>query len=394
MSNNIDMISYASHPLYTRGRVYKESEDKYRSCYQRDRDRIIYSTAFRKLQYKTQVFLNYHIGDYHRTRLTHSLEVAQIARSLSRRLKLNEDLAEAISLAHDLGHAPFGHTGEEALNFIEENDFKFDHNVQALRILVLLEKKYIKFDGLNLSWEMIEGLVKHNGPLNIIDQNKDIHEFIMECDSIYNLELNKFPTLEAQIASISDDIAYIMHDIDDGLRENILIIEELLTLPLIGRILKNNIDANKDYPRKYIIHESLRKFYSMMIDNVGLQVENNLKKYNIVDQHDIKNSDIPLVNFSLEFDLYVKDIKSFLKRRLYRHDEVNKVRDKVQYIIQNLFKAYYQEISYLPLDWQDKILMYGELKRYKSMVLCDFISGMTDRFAIQEHERIYGSTVI
>ncbi|UTO55353.1 hypothetical protein LUA82_04195 [Neoehrlichia mikurensis] len=240
---------------------------------------------------------------------------------------------------------------------------------------------------------MIEGIAKHNGPLivkNDTNQDKEIHEFIIECDNIYDLELEKFPTLEAQVASISDDIAYTIHDIDDGFRESILIIEELLELPLIGKIIKNTIDANKGLSNKYIINESLRQFYNIVIDNVVLQVEHNLKEYNIVNQYDVKDANILLVNFSLEYISYIKGIKLFLHRKLYQHDKVRRITNKLKYIIKNLFKAYYKEIKYLPLDWQGKL----NSNIRKSIVICDFISGMTDRFAIQEHKRIYGNTVI
>ncbi|CAH58096.1 deoxyguanosinetriphosphate triphosphohydrolase [Ehrlichia ruminantium] len=387
----LDLVKYACDPLETRGRVFPESEDPYRSCYQRDRDRIIYSGAFRKLQYKTQVFINYE-NDYYRTRLTHSLEVAQIARSLSRRLCVNEDLTEAISLAHDLGHPPFGHAGEEALNEMTQHYLGFDHNVQALRILTFLEKRYLKFDGINLTWESLEGIAKHNGPItgkHCVNPIKRVHKFILDYDRDYKLDLDNFSSAEAQIAAISDDIAYNMHDIDDGIRAKILVVDELLELPLIGRILKKIIDENTNYDisDNKVIHEFLRKTVDTMIEDVVYQVKSNVREYNIYSQSDIRNLGKVFVTFSAEMMQYHASIKNFLRSKLYNYYKVKRVKNKVKRIIKELFKAFYEDPQILPPDWSIKAMNTDLLG--KSIVVCDFISGMTDRFAIQEHRRIF-----
>ena len=328
----LNLVKYACNPLETRGRIFPEKEDLYRSCYQRDRDRIIYSGAFRKLQYKTQVFINYE-NDYYRTRLTHSLEVAQIARSLSRRLCVNEDLTEAISLAHDLGHPPFGHAGEEALNEMTKHYLGFDHNVQALRILTFLEKRYLKFDGINLTWEAMEGVAKHNGPItgkHCVNPGKRIHKFMLDYDRDYKLDLDSFSSVEAQIAAISDDIAYNMHDIDDGIRAKILVVDELLELPFIGGILKKIIDNNTEYniSNNKIIHEFLRQSVDIMIEDIISNVKSNVKQYNISSQNDVRNLGKVFVGFSIEMMQYNANIKSFLKSKLYNHYRVKRVKIK------------------------------------------------------------------
>ncbi|QGR02446.1 deoxyguanosinetriphosphate triphosphohydrolase [Ehrlichia ruminantium] len=387
----LNLEKYACNPLETKGRIFHEKEDLYRSCYQRDRDRVIYSGAFRKLQYKTQVFINYE-NDYYRTRLTHSLEVAQIARSLSRRLSVNEDLTEAISLAHDLGHPPFGHAGEEALNEMTEHYLGFDHNVQALRILTFLEKRYLKFDGINLTWEALEGVAKHNGPITgryCINPDKKVHKFILDYDRDYKLDLDNFSSTEAQIAAISDDIAYNMHDIDDGIRAKILVVDELLELPLIGEILKKIIDDNTGYSMSdhKIIQEFLRKTVDIMIEDVVSQVKSNIKEYNISSQDDVRNLGKTFVTFSVEMMQYHANIKNFLRSKLYNYYKVKRVKNKVKRIIQELFKAFYDDPQILPHEWSIQAMNTDLMNR--SIVVCDFISGMTDRFAIQEHRRIF-----
>ncbi|MCV3769432.1 MAG: dNTP triphosphohydrolase, partial [Wolbachia pipientis] len=265
MSNNNLLLNYACFPHKTRGRYFKESEDENRSCFQRDRDRIIHSNALRKLGYKTQVFINYE-NDYHRTRLTHSLEVAQIARSIARRLGLNEDITECIALAHDLGHPPFGHTGEKALRKsiqnlnIDNKKYQFDHNVQAIRILTYLEQKHADFHGMNLSWEVIEGVAKHNGPL--LGKNAALHtnnQLLLEYNKKYDLKLEKFSSIEAQVASIADDIAYSVHDLDDALRGNLVTVEDLLNIPLIGEIFKDTKSKYSKLSQNKLTHESLSR---------------------------------------------------------------------------------------------------------------------------------------
>ncbi|WDM85755.1 deoxyguanosinetriphosphate triphosphohydrolase [Ehrlichia sp. JZT12] len=390
----LDLAKYACRPMETRGRIFNEKEDQYHNCYQMDRDRIIYSSSFRKLQYKTQVFINYE-SDYYRTRLTHSLEVAQIARSLSRRLHFNEDLTEAISLAHDLGHPPFGHAGEEALNDVAKHHLGFDHNIQALRILTFLEKRYIEFDGMNLTWETIEGVAKHNGPIigkNSVNSNKKIHKFMLDYDTDYKLDLHDFSSAEAQIAAISDDIAYNIHDIDDGIRAKILVIEELLELPLIGEIFKKVIDDNPGFSISdtRIINEFLRKTVDIMIGDIVLQVTNNIKKYNISSQNDIRKLDKVFVSFSSEMNQYKVNLQNFLRAKLYNHYKVKRVKNKVKRMIKELFQVFYDDPQILPADWGIRAVNADLID--KSTVICDFISGMTDRFAIQEHRKIFDAT--
>ncbi|AHC39168.1 deoxyguanosinetriphosphate triphosphohydrolase [Ehrlichia muris] len=390
----LDLVKYACNPTETKGRIFHEEEDQYCSCYQRDHNRIIYSGAFRKLQYKTQVFINYE-NDYYRTRLTHSLEVAQIARLLSRKLRFNEDLTEAISLAHDLGHPPFGHAGEDALNEMAMHHLGFDHNIQALRILTLLEKRYIKFDGMNLTWETLEGVAKHNGPItgkNRVNSSKKIHKLMLDYDSYYKLDLNNYSSAEAQIAAISDDIAYNMHDIDDGIRAKILVIEELLELPLIGGVLKKVIDDNfgLNVSDNRIIHEFLRKTVDIMIADIVSQVISNIKEYDISSQDDIRKLGKALVHFSEEMNQYKTGLQNFLRTKLYNYYKVKRVKNKVKRIIRELFQVFYDDPQILPSDWAMKAMDSNLMDR--SIVICDFISGMTDRFAIQEHRKIFDST--
>ena len=390
----LDLVKYACNPTETKGRIFHEEEDQHCSCYQRDRNRIIYSGAFRKLQYKTQVFINYE-NDYYRTRLTHSLEVAQIARLLSRKLRFNEDLTEAISLAHDLGHPPFGHAGEDALNEMAMHHLGFDHNIQALRILTLLEKRYIKFDGMNLTWETLEGVAKHNGPVtgkNRVSSNKKIHKLMLDYDSYYKLDLDNFSSAEAQIAAISDDIAYNMHDIDDGIRAKILLIEELLELPLIGGVLKKVVDDNFELnvSDNRIIHEFLRKTVDIMIADIVSQVISNIKEYDISSQDDIRKLGKALVHFSEEMNQYKIGLQNFLRTKLYNYYKVKRVKNKVKRIIRELFQVFYDDPQILPSDWAIKAMDSNLIGR--SIVICDFISGMTDRFAIQEHRKIFDAT--
>ena len=390
----LDLAKYACHPKETKGRIFNEKEDQYHNCYQMDRDRIIYSSSFRKLQYKTQVFINYE-SDYYRTRLTHSLEVAQIARSLSRKLNLNEDLTEAISLAHDLGHPPFGHSGEEALNEVAKHHLGFDHNIQALRILTFLERRYVEFDGMNLTWETIEGVAKHNGPIvgkNSVNKNKKVHKFMWDYDATYKLDLHDFSSAEAQVAAISDDIAYNMHDIDDGIRAKILVIEELLELPLIGKIFKGVIDSNPEFSisDSRIINEFLRKTVEIMVEDIVLQVKNNIDKYKVSSQNDIRKLGKCFVSFSDEMNHYKMNLQSFLRIKLYNHYKVKRVKNKVKGIIKELFQVFYDDPQILPGDWGIKAIDSDLIER--STVICDFISGMTDRFAIQEHRKIFDTT--
>ncbi|OEY86699.1 deoxyguanosinetriphosphate triphosphohydrolase [Wolbachia pipientis] len=380
MSNNNFVLNYMCHPNKTRGRHFTEEEDKYRNCFQRDRDRIIHSNAFRKLEYKTQVFINY-AHDYYRTRLTHSLEVAQIARSITCRLNLNEDITECIALAHDLGHPPFGHAGEDALKQslkLMNQAYEFDHNVQSLRILVYLEQKHADFDGLNLSWEVLESIAKHNGPLPV--NNK----LLLEYNDKYDLKLEEFPSAEAQVASIADDIAYSVHDLDDALRANFITIDNLLSIPLVGNVFQDIKNRYIGISKNKVIHKSLSTIIGVMINDVVCQTEKNIQNYNIKSIEDIRKLNKPLVTFSPEVAENIIEMKRFNMQNIYKHYKLNRTMNKAKRIINDLFLSFYNNPELLPDEWskcgQDPI------------VICDYISGMTDRFAIHEHRRIFDTS--
>lgn len=390
MSNNNFLLNYACYPEKTKGRYLTEQEDDYRSCFQRDRDRIIHSNAFRRLEYKTQVFINY-AHDYYRTRLTHSLEVAQIARSIAHRLGLNEDITECIALAHDLGHPPFGHAGESALNKSTQNldgTHKFDHNVQTIRILVYLEQKHADFDGMNLSWEVIEGIAKHNGPLlGRHAKPPTDNELMLKYNEKYNLKLEEFSSAEAQVASIADDIAYSVHDLDDALRANVITIEDLVNIPFIGKIFHDVQNKYPNIPQNKIIHEALSKTIGIMISNVVSQVEKNIQDYKIKNVEDIRKLDKPLVTFSSEVTEAVAEMKKFNMQRIYTHYKLSRTMKKAQRIVQELFHCFYENPELLPTEWS-KIAIESQ----RSVAICDYISGMTDRFAIHEHRRIFDTS--
>lgn len=407
MPNNNFLLNYACFSAKTRGRKdFKEAEDTGRSCFQRDRDRIIHSNAFRKLEYKTQVFINYE-HDYYRTRLTHSLEVAQIARSITRRLKLDEDITECIALAHDLGHPPFGHAGEDALkNSVEDLNLKgekyeFDHNVQAIRILTYLEQKHADFNGMNLSWEVIEGVAKHNGPLlgkHALGKHAESlanNKLLLEYNKKYDLKLEEFSSAEAQVASIADDIAYSVHDLDDALRANLVIIEDLLNVPLIGEAFQDIKSKYRDLAQNKLIHEALSRTIGIMISDVVTQTEENIKKFNIRSVDDIRTLGKPLVTFSPKIAESIKEMKNFNMEKIYRNYKLNRTMDKAKRIVKELFQCFYKNPGLLPTEWGNLVRQsndqYDE-QFYRSMVICDYISGMTDRFAIHEHRRIFDTS--
>lgn len=383
--------SYACDPSTSRGRLYNEDGSATRSQFRRDCDRIIHSAAFRRLEYKTQVFVN-HEGDHYRTRLTHSLEVAQIARSISRNLCLNEDLAEALALAHDLGHTPFGHAGEEALNEVTKDLCGFDHNAQSLKIVTRLEQKYAAFDGLNLSWEVLEGLVKHNGPLVGENRNKErydgtVPDAIAEYNKSHNLELDKFPSAEAQIAANADDIAYNNHDIDDGLRAKLFTMEDVRQLPMVGNIFR---ELGNEYPnleRSRLVHEANRRMINRMIVDITRQTYTNIKKFNIQTPDDVRNLSEPLVVFSHGMSENIKTVKQFLKENMYKHYKVCRMTSKARRVVTDLFNILYNEPECLPTEWRNKASAGNDKAR--SEVVTDFIAGMTDRFAMDEHKKLF-----
>ncbi|MDG1287544.1 MAG: deoxyguanosinetriphosphate triphosphohydrolase [Rickettsiales bacterium] len=372
---------FASQPKDSRGRLIDESESQNRTPYQRDRDRIIHSMAFRRLEYKTQVFVN-HEGDHYRTRLTHSLEVAQLARSIARTLELNEDLAEACALSHDMGHPPFGHAGEDALKDVLKGYEGFDHNAQTLRLMMMLEQRYAEFDGLNLTWETLEGIAKHNGPV------KNPHSTLKLCNEMYDLELNTYASAEAQVAALADDIAYNNHDIDDGLRAGLFEIEDLLHLPLVGQTFR---DVIKKYPllsRQRLAHEGVRRVINAMVVDLLEETHRNLSNLNPQSVKQVRAAGRPMVAFSGEMDSVHRQLRKFLMERMYKHYKVNRMTSKARRVIVQLFEIFRDEPDCLPTEW---FRQWNAVKddNAKMSIIADYISGMTDRFAIQEHARLF-----
>lgn len=387
ISNPAATALFASKAERTRGRLYPEPESATRTAFQRDRDRIIHSSAFRRLKYKTQVFV-YHEGDYFRTRLTHSLEVAQIARSVSRVLGLDEDLAEALALAHDLGHTPFGHAGEKALDACMCEYGGFDHNAQTLRIITKLEERYVSFDGLNLSWEMLEGIVKHNGPL--ITQARaaeDLPRAIVEYAQAQDLELHTHASAEAQVAALADDIAYNNHDIDDGLRAGLFTVDDLLSVPLVGDVFRAAMDAAPMAEDGRIIQEAIRTLIGRMVNDLIAETKTRVAASGVQSVEEVRALDHPIAAFSPEMTENDAALKAFLFERMYRHYRVNRMSSKARRIVQNLFEIMHEEPELMPPEWQIGCDQPGGLKTARRV--CDFIAGMTDRFAILEHRRLF-----
>ena len=384
------LAAYACHPQDSRGRLHGEAESPVRSPFQRDRDRIIHSTAFRRLKHKTQVFV-YHEGDHYRTRLTHSLEVSQIARTISRALGLNEDLAEALALAHDLGHTPFGHAGEEALHKCMKSFSGFDHNAQTLRILTKLEQRYAEFDGLNLTWETLEGVVKHNGPLLRNDKkplsNNLLPLPIKEFNEEFDLELASYASAEAQVAALSDDIAYNNHDIDDGLRAGLFPPDDLAEVPLVGPVFA---EVAKRYPgleRPRLIHESVRRVIDLMVADLLTETRGRLTAAAPGSAADIRALDHPVVAFSATMAANDKALKSFLFNRMYRHYKVNRMTAKAKRVVRDLFSQFFDDPDCLPKEWRDRADQPGT--PHTARVVADYIAGMTDGYALREHSRLF-----
>lgn len=387
------MKPYASQPNETRGRLYPEELSTFRSPFQRDRDRIIHSSAFRRLKHKTQVFVE-HEGDYYRTRLTHSIEVAQVARTLAGALGLNEGLAEAIALAHDLGHSPFGHTGEDALELLMEPYGGFDHNAQALRIVTKLEKHYATFDGLNLTWESLEGIAKHNGPIVGPNADKKKHPddaplpyALKEVNDLFDLELHTFASAEAQVAAIADDVAYNHHDLHDGLRAGLFTAEDLMELPLTGPAYE---EVDRLYPgleRNRRDHEALRRIFGYMVEDVLTIATNRLEAAKPETAQDIRDMDRTIIRFSKPFFQNLKAIKSFLFKRMYRAPSVVKERKRVTQMINTLFPLFMEKPELLPAEWRHEVEA-AQSETELARIVLDYVAGMTDRFAIQEFERL------
>ena len=373
------LAPYAVLPETSLGRLYPEPGGDARSPFQRDRDRIIHATAFRRLQYKTQVFI-YHEGDHFRTRLTHSIEVAQIARSIARLLRLDEDLAEALALAHDLGHPPFGHSGEDALNAAMKPYGGFDHNAQSLRVVTQLEARYAGFDGLNLTWETLEGLAKHNGPL------RRPSPYIAEYDARHALDLTSYASAEAQIAAIADDIAYNNHDLDDGLRAGLFTLEEVGALPVIGEALAATRAAAPDAPVERLAPEMIRRVISRMVGDVAAEATRRLSLLKPATVADIRAADRPMVVFSEDMARANLSIREFLFQRMYRHWRVNRTMAKSKRVVQVLFSLLHGGPAMLPPLWRARAGEAGSAQA--ALVVCDYIAGMTDRFALEEHRRM------
>lgn len=385
MTQSLPLAPYATHPDRSHGRRLDEPECETRSVYQRDRDRIIHSAAFRRLEYKTQVFIN-HEGDHYRTRLTHSLEVAQIARGLCRSLEMNEDIGEAVALAHDLGHPPFGHAGEDALREVMAPYGGFDHNAQALRILTLLEARYAAFDGLNLTWETLEGVVKHNGPLVGGDEG-GLPEAIATYNAGHDLELESYPGGEAQVAALADDIAYNNHDFEDGIRAELFTLEELCFVPLIRTVVAEVDQAPHRLESQRRVHEVMRRVINRMVCDVLEQTRHTLARVNPQSVEDIRAMGEPLVRFSPAMDNTNRELKAFLYQRMYRHYRVNRMTSKARRVVVSLFELFFQEPDCLPTRWREQVA--GLPDHQRARIICDFIAGMTDRFALNEYQKLF-----
>ena len=366
-----DKAPYAAGPANSRGRRIREPAPRGRTEYQRDRDRIIHSTAFRRLEYKTQVFVN-HEGDLFRTRLTHSLEVAQIGRSVARHLRLDEDLTEAITLAHDLGHTPFGHTGQDALNACMKAYGGFEHNLQSLRVVDVLEERYAAFDGLNLCFETREGILKHCSAENAA-QLGDLGERFLN---------NRRPSLEAQVANLADEIAYNNHDVDDGLRSGLITLEQLAAVPLVATHLYEVRLAYPDLPERRVVHETVRRMINTLVTDLIRQSESNIGSHGLATLEDVRNAQA-LIAYSPAINEQQRELKNFLRIHLYRHYRVLRMSAKAQRIIGDLFGIFMADSRLLPPQFQNLA------EQDRARAVADYIAGMTDRYAIREHRRIF-----
>lgn len=374
---------FACQPEDSRGRLWPERMSTFRSPWQRDRDRIIHASAFRRLKHKTQVFVE-HEGDYYRTRLTHTIEVAQVARTISGVLGLNADLAETVALAHDLGHPPFGHTGEDALAALMAPYGGFDHNAQALRIVTKLERHYADFDGLNLTWESLEGIAKHNGPITGV-----LPYALADVNAEWDLELHTNASAEAQVAAVADDVAYNHHDLHDGLRAGLFSEEDLAELPVVGEAFE---EVDRLYPGLEPMrrrHEALRRVFGVMVEDVIAVAQNRLAALNPRDAQTIRDMDGPIIRFSKPLYQNLKAIKLFLFQRMYRAPSVVVERQRVTAMLNGLFPLFLDDPGMMPENWSAQaVTADGETARAR--VVLDYVAGMTDRFAIQEAERLLG----
>jgi len=394
----LGLAPYAVDERTSRGRLVPEAPSPTRTLYSRDRDRILHSTAFRRLTHKTQVFI-YHEGDHYRTRLTHSLEVAQIARSMARTLRVDEDLTEALALSHDLGHPPFGHAGERALDAVMADAGGFDHNAQSLRAVTELERKYAGFDGLNLTWETLEGLVKHNGPLlggkplrggAAGAKPHPVPESVLTYCAKQDLELATYASVEAQLAALADDIAYNNHDVDDGYRAGFFTFAELAEVPIAGRALA---DVGKAYPSldgPRRLHEANRRLISAMIDDAVAETEARLRELSPGSADEVRHAGFAIAAFSEAMQSELAALRHFLAIRVYRHPRIVAIMTDAESVVTDLFELYRARIYALPPEWREQ----ARDRRPETYArhVCDFIAGMTDRYALAEHRRLFDAT--
>ena len=376
---------YSTSFTNSKGRLHIEAESINRNPFQRDRDRVIHSDSFRLLKHKTQVFVA-HTGDYYRTRLTHSLEVSQIARTVARRLEIDEDLAEVLALAHDLGHPPFAHSGEDVLDKCMNGYDGFDHNAQTLRILTTLEERYPLFNGLNLTWETLEGIAKHNGPL------EDPHISIKNFNKIYDLDLNTFPGLEAQIASLSDDIAYNNHDIDDGFRAGFINLDDLKNIEFLAEIINQISLEFKEIEDHMVVKELIRRLIGLMVDDLITQTKKNLATFLPTSVEGVRNSPTSIASFSDFFISQDKIIRDFLRSRVYEHVSIESERINSKKIIEGLFSKLINNIDLLPNQLKKKCDI--PKSKISARVVCDYIASMTDRSAVENHAILYGKDIM
>jgi dGTPase len=376
---------FAEDPSRSRGRKVPEAESRTRTAFARDRDRIIHTSAFRRLKEKTQVFVA-HEGDHFRTRLTHSLEVAQIARSIATALGLDGDLAETVALAHDLGHPPFGHAGEDELQ-IQMQDFGgFDHNVQTFRVVTRLERRYPRFEGLNLTWETLEGIIKHNGPV-AGKLDRPSWRAIAEFDGQYDLRLSGWASAEAQVAALADDIAYNNHDVDDGVQAGLFNLEELRQVPLIGPNVESSLADFPDCDAGIIRLEAVRRMIGAMVDDVLAETGRRVVAGKVASAEDVRNLGHALISFSRDMAEDLSALRLFLMERMYRHWKVNRTRSQARRILAEMFQLFMAEPEVMPTEWFQRAQARDEAGRAR--VVCDYIAGMTDRFAIEEHRKLF-----
>ncbi len=378
----MDLASYASKPEESKGRLFPDFVNHIRSAFQRDRDRLIHSSAFRRLDGKTQVFA-YHEGKNYRTRLTHSIEVAQITRTICKCLNLNEELGEALALAHDLGHSPFGHAGERGLQNAMKDFGGFDHNIHSLKIMTQTEVHYPEFDGLNLTWETLEGTVKHNGPIKKVSNN-----YLKEFNKRFDLDLKNYPSLEAQVASFADDIAYNNHDIDDGFRAGFFSLDDLMELPFIKDILDDFTKKNPNADENLKIYSVTRNLIAQMIFDLLDNTKNNLKKFNIQTAQDVRLQKQFMVNFSENMQNNIRLLHQFLKKHFYTNTQVTRMDMKSQRIVEDLFGIFMQDWHLLPMDVRKHISSQAKNQEIAE-VICEYIANMTDMCAIEEHKKLF-----